>query len=50
MTDLFLQIYQQNEVDTIIKDFTRDVIADYLKTEHCTTALSFITVNNALRD
>ena len=50
MTDLFLLIYKQQEVDTVIKDFTGDVIADYLKTEHCTNALSFLTVNNALKD
>jgi hypothetical protein len=50
MTDLFLLIYKQKEVDTVIKDFTRDVIADYLKTDHCTNALSYITVNNALKD
>ncbi len=50
MTDLFLMIYRQQPVDTVIKDFTRDVIADYLKTDHCTNALSYIVVHNALKD
>jgi hypothetical protein len=30
MTDLFLMIYKQESVDTIIKDFTRDQIGNYL--------------------
>lgn len=50
MTDLFLLIYKDKATDTIIKDFTRDVISDYLKTEHCTRNLAFITVENALKD
>ena len=50
MTDIFLMIYKDKPVDTIIKDFTRDQIADYLKTDHCLNALSFIVVNNALKD
>ena len=50
MTDLFLMIYKQESVDTIIKDFTRDQIGNYLQTNHCTEALSYIVCNNALKD
>ena len=50
MTDLFLMLYKQEHVDKVIKDFLRDVIADYLTTEHCTVGLSDIVVHKALRD
>jgi hypothetical protein len=50
MTDLFLQIYKQEDVDKVIKEFLRDVISDYLMTEYCTAGLSDIVVQQALRD
>lgn len=48
MTDLFLLIYRQKPIQTVIEDFTRDQIADYLVSAHCLKAFSFIVTQHAL--
>lgn len=50
MTDLFLLIYKQQYVDNLIKDFLRDTISDYLKTDHCLNNFTKIVVHDTLRN
>jgi len=50
MTDLFLMIYKNRDVEVIIQNFLRDVISDYLKSNHCLRAFCHIVAVNTLQN
>jgi len=50
MTDLFLMIYRNRDIEIIIQNFLRDVISDYLNSNHCLRNFCNIVAVNALQN
>ena len=50
MTDLFLMIYRNRDIEVIIQNFLRDIISDYLKSNHCLRNFCNIVAINALQN